>query len=81
MALTKCSECGREISTLATACPGCGAPSRSATIGASDPRSPQGWRTHLATIFGAWLLAPWVFRTLAFLAGIAMLIAMFALSR
>ena len=26
MALIKCSECGHEISTLATVCPGCGAP-------------------------------------------------------
>jgi len=26
MALTTCSECGREVSDQATACPGCGAP-------------------------------------------------------
>src|SRR5687767_1178530 len=26
MALTKCSECGREVSDKATSCPGCGAP-------------------------------------------------------
>jgi uncharacterized membrane protein YvbJ len=30
MALKKCSECGHEISTLATACPNCGAPVNSA---------------------------------------------------
>ncbi len=26
MAMTKCSECGHDVSTLAAACPGCGAP-------------------------------------------------------
>lgn len=26
MALTRCSECGREVSDKAVACPGCGAP-------------------------------------------------------
>ena len=28
MALIKCHECGRDVSTLAAACPGCGAPIR-----------------------------------------------------
>jgi DNA-directed RNA polymerase subunit RPC12/RpoP len=32
MALVKCSECGREISTRANACPGCGA------------KRPWGWK-------------------------------------
>lgn len=30
MALTMCDECGREVSTAAAACPGCGAPMRGA---------------------------------------------------
>lgn len=29
MALVKCSECGKQVSELASACPGCGAPIRS----------------------------------------------------
>lgn len=36
MALVSCSECGREISDRAAACPGCGAP-----VGASTPAAPQ----------------------------------------
>ncbi|HEX7112734.1 MAG TPA: hypothetical protein VF216_09840 [Mizugakiibacter sp.] len=30
MALIKCGECGRDISSLAPACPGCGAPTKAA---------------------------------------------------
>lgn len=49
MTLVKCPECGREISTLATACPGCGAPRNPDTVhktfGADqaklDDRSPK----------------------------------------
>ncbi|MBA7514792.1 hypothetical protein ES705_06827 [subsurface metagenome] len=33
MALTKCSECGREVSDKATACPGCGAPIATVSVG------------------------------------------------
>ena len=32
MALIKCSECGKEISDLAEACPGCGAPQKGSTV-------------------------------------------------
>src|ERR1700758_3172983 len=32
MALIRCYECGKEISSLATACPSCGAPPRSTIV-------------------------------------------------
>lgn len=32
MALTKCGECGREVSNQALACPGCGAPIKPAVV-------------------------------------------------
>ena len=37
MALIKCSECGREISDKATACPGCGAPTAALPTAAATP--------------------------------------------
>ena len=37
MALTKCFECGREISELAATCPGCGAPGPAAEGAAAEP--------------------------------------------
>lgn len=40
MALTKCTECAREISTAAATCPGCGAPNRPP---AASPKSPDGY--------------------------------------
>lgn len=41
MALTTCFECGREISDLAVACPGCGAPGRPESPPAAAPASPR----------------------------------------
>lgn len=38
MALARCPDCGREISTEALACPGCGKPNRSALHKAQDGR-------------------------------------------
>jgi len=35
MGLIKCSECGRDVSDKATACPACGAPIADAAVGAS----------------------------------------------
>src|SRR5437867_10845405 len=37
MALIRCYECGKEISSLATACPSCGAPTRSTIVPPSLP--------------------------------------------
>ena len=36
MALTKCPECGNEVSTKAKACPGCGAPVKSVSNAFED---------------------------------------------
>jgi len=46
MALVKCTECGREVSDQAAACPNCGAPVRSAAVpgtgsGVQEPRFPS----------------------------------------
>jgi predicted amidophosphoribosyltransferase len=40
VALIECSECGREISDKAAACPGCGAPVEKATQ-ATEPDDPN----------------------------------------
>lgn len=40
MALIKCTECGKEISTKATACPNCGAPVNSADVTPETTMSP-----------------------------------------
>ena len=49
MALVKCSECGKDISTQATACPHCGCPLAAAPPGPgappSSPDSPQATNT------------------------------------
>lgn len=37
MALIKCAECGREVSDLAAACPGCGAPIPRVSASARSP--------------------------------------------
>src|SRR5262245_1124442 len=41
MALIRCHECGKEISSLATACPSCGAPPRSAIVPPPLPTQPR----------------------------------------
>ena len=41
MALIRCHECGKEISSLATACPSCGAPPRSAMAPPPLPTQPR----------------------------------------
>ena len=41
MALIRCYECGKEISSLATACPSCGAPPRSAIVPPPLPTQPR----------------------------------------
>lgn len=44
MALIKCTECGRDVSDLAAACPGCGAPIPRATASTHLP-NPQSRRS------------------------------------
>ena len=41
MALIKCSECGKEVSTQATACPHCGCPIAVTLKDAARPSEPQ----------------------------------------
>ena len=55
MALTRCRECGKKISTEAAACPHCGAPPP--LKGDSQPKSPRTgrWRV-LLTVFGILVL-------------------------
>ncbi|AMM24588.1 hypothetical protein [Variovorax sp. PAMC 28711] len=82
MALVVCSECGKQVSTLAASCPSCGAPVAGAA--ASDRQAPlvnAGVLGKAVVAIGAWLVVPWVVRLLAFLAGIAMLIVMFRSAR
>lgn len=79
MALVACSECGKEVSTLAASCPSCGAP-----VGGSARREPvvnASLLGKVVTAVGAWLVVPWIARLLVFLAGIAMLIVMFRSGR
>lgn len=42
MSLVKCTECGREISDKATACPGCGAPTAALASAAASPAESAG---------------------------------------
>ncbi len=49
MALIHCYECSKEISSLATACPACGAPPRLSTVPPPLPASsPRRWQTRCA---------------------------------
>lgn len=78
MALVACSECGKQVSTLAANCPSCGAP---VAGGARPPLVNASVVGKVVTALGAWLVVPWIVRLLAFLAGIAMLIVMFRSAR
>lgn len=52
MALTKCAECAREISTAAAACPGCGAPNRPPTAAQPTGRpAPDSYKSGSATLW------------------------------
>lgn len=78
MALSPCRECGRDVSTAADACPGCGAPwpgtpenelhrHRPAPVPVSIPRVAVG--TFLGWLMiGACLMAIWIMITIAGLA-------------
>ena len=77
MALVKCAECGKQVSTLAAACPSCGAPPGAARA----PIVTAGLLGKVTTAVGAWLVFPWIARLIAFLAVIGMLVAMFLSAR
>lgn len=63
MALIRCPECSREVSSHAPACPGCGYPLKAGA--AQDPqpawKSPGVW-SRIATVLGASAIAPWIAR-------------------
>lgn len=69
MALVRCPECGRDVSTQASACPGCGHPLQGQ--GAVPPpgalQSPHLWG-RVAMVLGAWLVTPWIARLIVALA-------------
>lgn len=75
MALVNCPECQRQVSTSATACPGCGHPLRpSLAVG-------PGLLGKLAAVLGVWLVAPWAARLLAFLAACVVALVVVLCSR
>ena len=69
MALMKCPECGRDVSTMAKSCPGCGYPivqhvaAQPAAVAAdAEPLlvvRPSWWNYFWHLAF-AWLLVPWI---------------------
>lgn len=79
MALIACPECGHQVSTLAKACPQCGAPPPGAST--REPVITGGLLGKLATVLGTWLVMPWVVRLLTFIAAMVMFSVMFAFSR
>ena len=77
MALIPCAECGKQVSTLAAACPSCGAP-------VADARTPvftAGLLGKITAALATWLVFPWIARLIAFLGVIAMLMVMFLSAR
>lgn len=71
MALIRCPECGRDISSQAPACPSCGYPLQAANAPPANPpdalRSPHLWG-RVAMVLGAWLVTPWIARLIVALA-------------
>ena len=71
MALIRCPECGREVSSQAPACPGCGYPLLAQDAGRPPGQpawqSPRVW-SRLAMVLGAWLVTPWLARLIVALA-------------
>ncbi|KQR50267.1 zinc ribbon domain-containing protein [Acidovorax sp. Leaf160] len=72
MALIRCPECSREVSSHAPACPGCGYPIQAGTAQSprpgAGPHAPQpAWQSpgvwgRIATVLGAWMIVPWIAR-------------------
>ena len=71
MALIRCPECGREISSQAPACPACGYPLQTLKTPPAAPphalQSPHLWG-RVAMVLGAWLVTPWIARLVVALA-------------
>ena len=73
MALIRCPECGREISSHAPACPSCGYPLQAAGKAPAPGAAPHALQSpHLwgrvAMVVGAWLVTPWIARLIVALA-------------
>lgn len=71
MALLRCPECGREVSSRAPACPSCGYPLQGEAPlsqgGKNALQSPHVWG-RVALVLGAWLVTPWIARLIVALA-------------
>ena len=77
MALIRCPECGREVSSKAPACPACGYPLQASDAFRTDPPPPAEPQTALqsphlwgrvAMVLGAWLVTPWITKLIVALA-------------
>lgn len=80
MALIRCPECAREVSSRAPACPACGYPLKP---GAQPPsptpaalQSPHLWG-RIALVLGAWLVTPWIAKLIVALAVLVLAYFMF----
>jgi len=71
MALIRCPECGREVSSEAPACPSCGYPLKAKGASSAEPQSalqsPHVWG-RAAIALGAWLVTPWIAKLIVALA-------------
>lgn len=67
MALMRCPECGREVSSQAPACPSCGYPLQAKAQPPNALQSPHLWG-RVALALGAWLVTPWIARLIVALA-------------
>lgn len=75
MPLVPCPACNRQVSTSATACPGCGHPLQ------SNSATQNNVIGKVALAAGAWAIAPWIARLLAFVAICVVAIVALFLSR
>ena len=59
MALTKCPDCGKDVSDVAPSCPNCGRPGRAAAAGKEKKTSPlaAGCLVLLLAAFGLWVIS------------------------
>ena len=80
MALIKCPECAREVSSHAPACPACGYPLRATGAPPAQPHtalhSPH-VSGRAASALGAWLVTPWIAMPFVFLAAFVLAYFMF----
>lgn len=76
MALMQCPECGREVSTHASSCPGCGYPLQPQPPTQSALQSTHVWGRVVAAL-GAWLVTPWIAKLIVALAAYVLAYFMF----